>query len=217
MSAEQISDRLFTPTVDLPEGVERIPLKEIKSNHVPMLAPLATLKGVDCQRIGLDTQRCLANAEKILKVLPLVRNKVMDVFKPYPPSADDDPDHMIYSGGFFSGHDRRLMNKIRNTESAKLGQLAWPFDDPRLPEMLFRYRARNFSATLSVVESKRWQVERMHRLNQPADNRQLTPETFRLEILAARHARQDDNDAQNILDKLEAWADQLCGKDPLVG
>jgi exodeoxyribonuclease-1 len=212
MSAEQISDRLFTPTVDLPDGVERIPLKEIKSNHVPMLAPLATLKGVDCLRIGLETQRCLENAEKILKVLPRVRNKVMDVFKPYPPSADNDPDHMIYSGGFFTPNDRRLMNKIRKTEPARLGQLDWPFTDARLPEMLFRYRARNFPATLSNDEHERWQAETWHRLNQPTDNRQLTPETFKLEILAARRTREGDNDAQNILDKLEAWANQLCGR-----
>ena len=59
LSAEEISDRLFTPTIDLPEGVERIPLKAIRTNHVPMLAPAATLKGVDCQRIGLDVNRCL--------------------------------------------------------------------------------------------------------------------------------------------------------------
>ena len=102
MTADEISDRLFTPANDLPEGVERIPLKAVRSNHVPMIAPAATLKDVDCQRIGLDPQRCFENAEKLIRVLPQIRNKVMDVFKPYPPGADTDPDQMIYSGGFFS-------------------------------------------------------------------------------------------------------------------
>ncbi|MCP4044717.1 MAG: exodeoxyribonuclease I, partial [Gammaproteobacteria bacterium] len=211
LTAEEVSDRLFTPTQDLPEGVERIALKAIHSNHVPMVAPSTTLKGVDCRRIGLDPQRCYDNAEKLIRVLPQIRNKVMDVFKPYPPGANTDPDQMIYSGGFFSHHDRRLMDKILKTQAADLTQLDWPFKDPRLTEMLFRYRARNFPATLSTAENSQWQRQRLERLKQPADDRQLTPESFRMEILAARESREGDSHAQNILDHLEAWANQICG------
>ncbi len=127
LTAEDIADRLFTPAADLPEGVERIPLKAIRTNHVPMLAPVATLKDVDCQRIGLDPQRCFEHAEKLIRILPQIRNKVMDVFKPYPPGEGADPDQMIYSGGFFTGADRRLMDKIRATPPEKLAQLSWPF------------------------------------------------------------------------------------------
>ena len=210
MSAEEISDRLFTPAADLPEGVERIALKAIHSNHVPMVAPAATLKGVDCRRIGLDPQRCIKHAEYLIQVLPQIRNKVMDVFKPYPPVAATDPDHMIYSGGFFSQHDRRLMDKIRNTEPDKLGQQEWPFKDPRLTEMLFRLRARNYPDTLTANESQQWQAQRLGRLNRPADDRQLNPETYALEISAARQSHQGDSRAQDILDQLEAWGNEIC-------
>ena len=210
LTADEISDRLFTPALDLPEGVERIALKAIHSNHVPMVAPSATLKGVDCQRIGLDPQRCFDNAEKLTRVLQQIRNKVMDVFKQYPPGTNTDPDQMIYSGGFFSHHDRHLMDKIHQTQATNLGKLDWPFKDPRLMEMLFRYRARNFPATLSAEENLQWQRQRLARLKQPADDRQLTPESFRLEILAARESNKGDNRAQNILDQLEAWANQIC-------
>jgi exodeoxyribonuclease-1 len=213
LSAEEISDRLFTPADDLPEGVERITLKAIHSNHVPMVAPLATLKGVDCQRIGLDPRRCLENAEKLIAHLPEIRNKVMDVFRPYPPGEEADPDHMIYTGGFFSPHDRQLMRKIHDTKPAWLGQQEWSFKDHRLTEMLFRYRARNFPATLTAYESQQWHKQRLQRLNQPSDGRLLSPETFRLEISAARLAHEGDGEAQKILDQLEAWARQLCGAD----
>ena len=213
LSAEEISDRLFTPASDLPEGVERIALKAIHTNHVPMIAPAATLKGVDCRRIGLDPQLCMEHAEKLIRSLPLVRNKVMDVFKPYPSSTDGDPDHMIYSGGFFSPADRRLMESIRNTEPDALNQQDWPFKDSRLAEMLFRYRARNFPATLTPVETDRWQQQRLARLRQPADDRQMNPERFALEISAARESREGDHDAQNILDHLETWANEICRAD----
>jgi len=209
LSAEEISDRLFTPASDMPEGVERIQLKAIHSNHVPMIAPQATLKGVDCQRIGLDIERCKKHAEKLLQVLPLVRNKVMDVFKPYQPGDENNPDHMIYSGGFFSQADRRLMDTIRHTKPEALSQQKWPFKDPRLAEMLFRYRARNYPDTLAPDELELWQAQRLQRLQQPTDVRQLNPESFSQVIAEERASRQDDNHAQKILDHLEAWGNEL--------
>jgi exodeoxyribonuclease-1 len=135
----------------------------------------------------------------------------MGVFKPYQPGEDADPDHMIYSGGFFSQHDRRLMDKIRSTQPARLSQQDWPFKDPRLAEMLFRFRARNFPETLNANENELWQTQRLERLEQPADNRQLNPETFTQEILAARQSYQADSRAQSILDHLEAWGNELTG------
>lgn len=209
LSAEQISDRLFTPAADLPEGVERIALKAIHTNHVPMVAPAATLKGVDCRRIGLDPERCSGHADKLIPHLPQLRSKLMDVYKPYRPAYDDDPDHMIYSGGFFSNADRSLMDKVRNTDPAYLARLDWPFTDSRLQEMLFRYRARNFPATLSQEENQRWQLQRLQRLNQPADDRQLNARSFGLEIDAARQSNLGDSRAQTILDQLEAWGNEL--------
>lgn len=210
LEADEISDRVFTPSADLPEGVERIPLKEIKSNHVPMLAPLGTLKGVDCKRIGLNVDTCLRHAKILQQSLPQVRNKVMEVFKPLPPSSPTDPDHMIYKGGFFSNQDRVLINKIRRSDPSKLGQAALPFADSRLPEMVFRYRARNYPDTLTAQEVRKWKKEKWLRLTQPADDRQLTPETFRRELYSARQASLEDHRAQGILDQLEAWVNALC-------
>jgi len=210
LSAEEISDRLFTPADDLPEDVERIPLKAIHTNHVPMVAPAATLRDVDCQRIGLEPQRCFDNAQRLVAALPQIRNKVMDVFKPYPPAAGADPDHMIYGGDFFSYQDRRLLDKVRASAPETLGRESWPFRDARLPEMLFRYRARNFPATLSQEENRRWQRDRLARLQRPADDRQLDPERYRQEISTARQTYATDKRAQIILDQLEAWGDQIC-------
>jgi exodeoxyribonuclease-1 len=38
------------------------------------------------------------------------------------------------------------------------------FDDQRLEELVFRYRARNFPDTLSAIEQERWQEHRAARL-----------------------------------------------------
>ncbi len=215
LTAEEISDRLFTPTEDLPDGVDRIALKAVHSNHVPMIAPAKTLQGVDCQRIDLDPERCYRNAEKLLATLPQVRGKVMDVFSPLPPGGETDPDHMIYSGGFFSNTDRALMTKVHQSRPEELARRQWPFEDPRLAEMLFRYRARNYPATLEAQERQQWQEQRLARLLNPADDRQLTPESYRLEIEAARERHRDDNHAQRLLDQLEAWGEKICAAECL--
>lgn len=209
-SADEVADLVFTSSADLPEGVERIPLKAIHCNHVPMVAPVSTLKGVDCERIELDVERCMLNAKKLMAALPDLRNKIMDVFRPHPGNDIRDPDHMIYSGGFFSRDDRNLMNKITASSAGQLGQLNWNFNDPRLAEMLFRYRARNFPQLLSAEENQQWQNDRLRRLNSPSDSRQLNFESFAAEISQAREAYSADTRAQKILDRLEAWALQLA-------
>ena len=113
-NAEQLRDRVFTPREDLPEDVERVPLKEIKTNRVPMLAPAATLKGVDCARIELDPVLCREHARMILPHLAAIRAKVMDVYAQPPAWESDDPDLQIYSGGFFPDVDRKQMARIRS-------------------------------------------------------------------------------------------------------
>ena len=54
----------------------------------------------------------------------------------------------------------------------------WPFDDERLPELLFRYRARNFPHTLDAQEVERWHVFCQQRLSDPAMGAPITLEGF---------------------------------------
>jgi exodeoxyribonuclease-1 len=79
--------------------------------------------------------------------------------------------------------------------------------------MLFRYRARNFPDTLTAAESLQWNQQRLERLHRPSDDRQLNPGAFMQEVSAARQVKQGDSRAQNILDHLEAWCEELCRAD----
>jgi exodeoxyribonuclease-1 len=71
---------------------------------------------------------------------------------------DSDPDLEIYSGGFFSEHDKKLMTKIRYMSAEQLAVSEFNFTDHRLSEMLFRYRARNYPQTLNDEERQRWNM-----------------------------------------------------------
>ena len=209
LDAADIADRVFTPAADMPEGVERIPLKQIHSNKVPMLAPLGVLKGVDTGRIGLDPERCQGNAEQLRPHLAQIRSKLLQVFDRPHREPGSDPDVMLYSGGFFSGADRATMNRLRGCDPAELGRVEWPFQDPRLPEMLFRYRARNFPDSLDTEEWARWESERKEKLLEPRLDGQLGLDQFRAELAAARSEVAGDGERLKLLDELESWAGEL--------
>ncbi|HET6592916.1 MAG TPA: exodeoxyribonuclease I [Xanthomonadales bacterium] len=208
--ADVLRERVFTAAEDLPEEVERLPLKLIHSNHVPMVAPLATLKGVDTRRIQLDPEKCLQHAATVLRHLEPIRAKVSEVFTWQPePSADrSDPDLMLYSGDFFSASDRHLMNKILTGPPGELGRHLWSFQDQRLPVMLFRYRARNYPETLSVEERRAWDEDRRARLVAAAGSAWFTLGAFREAVRDLREEKMDEPGALEILDQLEAWVDE---------
>jgi exodeoxyribonuclease-1 len=205
--AEVIHDLVFTPAADLPEGLERLPLKAVHSNQVAMVAPRSTLKGVDLARIQLDPERCQRHAEKLIAALPGVRHKVAEVFSaPFEGGLDsNDPDRMIYSGGFFSPADRHLMKKILDVPPVKLGGHLWTFQDQRLSLMLFRYRARNFPESLSLKEAGMWEQDRKARLVETKDPSYFTLDTFRQAMAEAREQNRENAKAQEILDQLDAW------------
>ena len=206
-SADVIHDLVFTPAADLPDGIERLPLKTIHGNHVPMLAPIGTLKGVDVDRIKLDPDRCKQHAKQLLTSIDAVRHKVIDVFSAPREGYEDssDPDRMLYSGGFFSAADRHLMKKILAVPPEQLGGHLWSFQDKRLPLMLFRYRARNYPDTLSMEEARVWDKDRRMRLVETTDPDYFTLGDFRNAVKELRDAKKDEPEAQRILDKLEAW------------
>ena len=156
LSIEDIQQRLFTATDDLPEGVTRIPLKTVHINKCPVLAPVSVIKPDDAQRLAIDLALCQVNIDKI-KAATGLAEKLAAVFSGHAYSEQDsDPDLAIYSGGFFSEADKQKMAKIRASSPEQLAKSEFSFTDPRLPEMLFRYRARNYPETLSADEQLRW-------------------------------------------------------------
>ncbi|MEC8408773.1 MAG: exodeoxyribonuclease I [Pseudomonadota bacterium] len=154
---DEIRMRLFTPNAQLPEGVSRIPLKTIHTNRCPILTAPTVLSSELAVHYGVSKELIRAHWGKMMK-MPHLAQKVINVFRREDLSKSDDPDFMIYVGGFFSDGDKELMRVVRRTNSSELGRLDLPFKDGRLKEMFFRYRARNFPGTLTEEEVERWRV-----------------------------------------------------------
>ena len=60
------------------------------------------------------------------------------------------------------------MQRIQQSTPDELAKLELNFDDDRIPEMLFRYRARNFPDTLSSDELQQWDEFRRQKFSDPA-------------------------------------------------
>jgi exodeoxyribonuclease-1 len=156
LTVKEIQQRIFTATADLPEGSVRIPLKTVHINKCPVLAPVSVIRPEDAQRLDIDMAICYANIDKI-KAASGLAEKLAAVFNGQAyAEQESDPDLEIYSGGFFSDQDKNQMVKIRGISPEQLANSEFRFIDSRLPEMLFRYRARNYPETLDSDELQRW-------------------------------------------------------------
>jgi exodeoxyribonuclease-1 len=162
LDAAQIRLRLFTKTADLPEGMSRLPVKSVHLNKSPMvMSNLKVLSDPMAQRWGIDIEAQKHNAAKA-RDLPDMSAIWAEVYK-REPAAPVDVDEDLY-GGFVGNADRRRLDDLRQRTPQELASARPNFDDARLGELLWRYRARNFPASLTAEESKRWDAHRTARL-----------------------------------------------------
>ena len=163
LDATTVRQRLFSRREDLPEGVERLPLKTVHLNKSPMVVgQLKTLSPAMAQRWKIDLPQALQHAEKAL-ALPDLSALWSEVFKRAEGEEAVDVDEDLY-GGFVGNNDRRRLNQLRALPPEELALSRSGFDDARLPELVFRYRARNHPQTLSAEEARRWEALRAARL-----------------------------------------------------
>jgi len=208
LSPEEIADRLYTPAADLPEGESRIALKEIHLNKCPVLVAWDHLRASDFERLHIDPSQAQARAALLRDAGPALAEKVRQVFANERDRTPPDVDASLYDG-FMGDGDKRIFAEVRATPPLALGAKTFGFRDPRLPELLFRYRARNWPETLSASERARWDDYRRLRLCEQRGLSEYSFDTFRAEIVSLRLAHAGDGSRQALLDRLEAWGQEL--------
>ena len=200
LSPAKIHERIFTPNDDLPEGVERIPLKTVHVNKCPIIAPFMTLDGKAAKKYNIDMNVCRANLDSI-KNQPGLAKKIQKVFSETKFEKRTDPDQMLYGGPFFNDDDKERMSHIHTMPPEELVGYQPPFNDSRLPEMLFRMRARNWPETLTEEEKQRWQEFRQARID---------INSYKDEITELKLAPERTTDELAILDELINYAEKTA-------
>ena len=116
---------------------------------------------------------------------------------------------MLYSGGFFSAQDKRVIEQVHAQTPQELAEGSFVFEDQRLPEMLFRYRARNYPQSLTEDERATWEEYRFQRLTDPDAGASLCMEEFQAEIEKLMATDELTAQQQALLEQLLDYADTL--------
>jgi exodeoxyribonuclease-1 len=205
--ADDIADRLYTPSADLPEGETRIALKEVHLNRCPALIELRHLTAQDIDRLQLDIERCNLHAD-LLRGAAGLAEKVRQVYsRPFNRDASD-ADQALYDG-FPEAADKAQCVQARRADGDALARNRIVFRDPRYNELMFRYRARNWPESLTADEQERWNGYRQQRLNAESELSEYSFDSYLAEIDALRLQRGAEPGVNVTLDALQAWGLQL--------
>jgi exodeoxyribonuclease-1 len=120
-----------------------------------------------------------------------------------------DVDQDLY-GGFLEAADRRRLNHLRTLDPTDPAWRQTGFDDERLPELVFRYRARNHPEALLPHEAGHWQAHCAQRLLEGAEGARTTQALFeRIDELAEAASERGDERAEAILGALYDYAEAI--------
>ncbi|WP_022964642.1 exodeoxyribonuclease I [Halopseudomonas pelagia] len=210
MTAEQLRQRLYTRSEDLPDGEQRPGLKLVHINKCPVLADTKVLRAEDIQRLHLDMPTLLAHAEQLAGWRAGGQGKLQAIYaaQPVAEQAQADAELQLYDG-FISDADRRILPMIREADGPILAKTQWPLRDQRLVDMLLRYRARNFPDSLNETERAHWQAYCKGRMSGEVAGAPITLEAF---LQAADEALRQCSDSaqQDLLGRWKRFALERC-------
>ena len=148
-----------------PDAV-RLPVKTLKYNRCPAVAPLGVIKDTATQeRLKLSLPDVKKNLAMLRKHQAQFADAVLKAVARLDEEREltqgalvDDPltvDERLYDG-FIRDTDKNLMRVVRASEPSELDELGGSFEDSRLRNLLPLYKARNFTKSLTPDERTAW-------------------------------------------------------------
>jgi exodeoxyribonuclease-1 len=205
LSVEELQTYLYTPTNNLPEGINRPPIKLIHTNKCPIIASAKTLTAERAKELGVDAKQCRQSINYFLDNKSLVE-KLIAVFNVEPQSSrEQKPEQKLYTGGFPSENDKKQSKAITTLTPQQVANYKVDFEDPNLNALWRRYKARNYPLSLSNEEQEKWARHREAYLVEHAN-----AYVERLNVLAIEH--QQSPEKLEIIQKLGHYLDFLSHK-----
>jgi exodeoxyribonuclease-1 len=163
MTEAELKAHIQVPYKERPEGYVPLPVKEVRFNRCPAVAPLSVLKPEDLERLKINSEQVQENLSILAKDRTFIARVEFALERPpFPHSAD--PDCTLYDG-FAPDSDKTKMEAVRNADAGKLADFNPMFADERLAKMLPLYKARNFPKSLTKAESAIWHDYRTAKIN----------------------------------------------------
>ena len=202
-SADEIHRRYFNREDD----EERLPIRKFRTNQFPMVAPVNVLHTDDqWGRLELDKGLCRERADFIEHNRDALSDRLGEVLGEYPESEDVDSEEALYGGGFINDGAWKVIAQAKSEGAVELKRLEHNESDPRVSELLFRFRARHFEDSLDERDQSRWQSYLQERLISPgfSGKPRIMEGLDRIEEL-----RNDAAKDTGILDAVRDWTIDL--------
>lgn len=176
-----------------------VPIKELSINKCPAVAPLGVLDSASEVRISLSRTEAMEHYHQLNSQAGLIKRLTGAWCKrpAFPPAGDVEG--KLYDS-FTPKSDQTKIRLVAAADSTGLADLHPNFTDERLDELLFRYKARQYPASLSESEEERWRKFRRAKLE-----RELPAYLSELSKLASSPAAD-----QFILEELQLWAESIA-------
>jgi exodeoxyribonuclease-1 len=149
----------------------RLPVKNLKYNRCPAVAPLSVLDEASQERLKLTPETYEANFKKLQKVKHELSQQVLAALdlldqRQKKRLLDEEPevDAQLYDGFVESRDDKAKMSVVRAADSDELKNLDVTFTDARLRTLLPLYKARNYPKTLTDTDREEWERFRERKL-----------------------------------------------------
>jgi len=182
-------------------------VKEIQVNKCPVVSPLQTLSDEQAKAFSVDKTQCLKHLQYLREDLNLCE-ALSQAYSNRPDFPAVDPDAGLYGGGFFNDKDRKLMEKVHQSDPSIWSEGEFSFTDNRLEAMLFRLKARNYPHLLSGDEMQAWEAFRSERLLDASASGARTYEHFAKELNELGQKIKDPAQIA-ILEELHMYAESI--------
>lgn len=147
--AERLREALFDA-----EAAQRPPLKQVRINKCPFVAPLSVLRPADVRRLGFDRDAAERRREQLRRAG--LAGKMRKIYAADPGSPPADVEGALYAG-FFADDDQARCRSLQR--ALQRGQwLDLDYQDARLPELAFRMKARSFPQRLTTQQQADWRA-----------------------------------------------------------
>ena len=170
-------------------------------NRSPVVMSVNVVTPNIAKKLSLDLEKCEDNLNKLLKAKDLCQ-KLKRIYDQEFPQAHESAETALYSG-FIPKEDAETSKSVRNAQLIDLRESRFIFQDKRLNELLFLYRARNFKESLSSAEVNLWREMRRDKLISGRFGVRYVSQT-RQEISDLKNKYTSKEDV-NILNNLLDW------------
>jgi exodeoxyribonuclease-1 len=207
LEGEDLANYLFPPKggdVSSPKHTVKF-----RFNQCPILANINEYWHI-FENLEIDTTSFRQNLNLIKDNIGLLKVKLRPLyFKEFATSNPNlDSDLGIYNG-FFSNDETNQAKLVHfQIEGNKLADFDYSGFSPRLREMVFKLKARNFPHTLSPAEKKQWLLYSKSRVLDPSIGAELTLNLFYKEVEDIRKSSLSKED-EKVLNEIEDYVSSL--------